>query len=54
LISSLAAKLQVSLRRSRATWPIVGAAGLICIQATTLMAAGPMYSGAVSVAAAGV
>lgn len=42
--------LQVSLRRSRATWPIVGAAGLICVLATTLMAAGPMYAGAVSVA----
>jgi hypothetical protein len=50
LISSLAAMLQVSLRRSRATWPIVGAAGLICVLATTLMAAGPMYAGAVSVA----
>ncbi len=42
--------LQVSLRRSRATWPIVGAAGLICVLATTLLAAGPMYAGAVSVA----
>jgi hypothetical protein len=50
LISSLAAMLQVSLRRSRATWPIVGAAGLICVLATTLMAAGPMYAGAVSIA----
>jgi hypothetical protein len=49
LISSLAAMLQVSLRRSRATWPIVGAAGLICVLAATLMAAGPMYAGAVSI-----
>ncbi len=50
MIPSLAAMLQVSLRRSRASWPIVGAAGLICVLATTLMAAGPMYAGAVSVA----
>jgi FtsX-like permease family len=50
LISSLAAMLQVSLRRSRASWPIVGSAGLICVLATTLMAAGPMYASAVSAA----
>ena len=50
MISSLAAMLQVSLRRSRASWPIVGAAGLICLLASTLMAAGPMYAGAVSIA----
>ena len=50
MISSLAAMLQVSLRRSRASWPIVGAAGVICVLASTLMAAGPMYAGAVSIA----
>ena len=50
MISSLAAMLHVSLRRSRATWPIVVAAGLICLLATSLMAAAPMYAGAVSIA----
>lgn len=42
--------LQVSVRRSRASWPIVGSAGLICVLATTLMAAGPTYANAVSLA----
>ena len=42
--------LQVSLRRARASWPIVAAAGLICLLASTLMAAAPMYAGAVSIA----
>ena len=50
MLSSLAAMVQVSLRRSRATWPIVAAAGLICVLATSLMAAGPMYANAVSLA----
>lgn len=50
MVSSLAAMLQVSLRRSRASWPIVAAAGLICLLASTLLAAGPMYAGAVSIA----
>ena len=50
MISSLAAMVHVSLRRSRAAWPIVAAAGLITLLATTLMAAGPIYAGAVSVA----
>jgi hypothetical protein len=50
LLSSLAALLHVSLRRSRAAWPIVAAAALICVLATSLMAAGPMYADAVSIA----
>jgi len=50
LISSLVAMVQVSLRRSRAAWPIVGASGLICMLAASLLAAGPMYANAVSIA----
>lgn len=50
MISSLAAMLHVSLRRSRASWPIVASAGLICLLAASLMAAGPMYASAVSIA----
>ena len=42
--------LRISLRRSRADWPIVVAAGLICVLAATLMAAGSMYANAVSIA----
>ena len=50
LISSLGAMLRISLRRSRADWPIVVAAGLICLLATTLLAAGSIYASAVSTA----
>ena len=50
LISSLGAMLQISLRRSRADWPIVASAGLICVLAATLLAAGSIYAGAVSIA----
>jgi hypothetical protein len=50
LISSLGAMLRISLRRSRADWPIVFAAGLICLLAATLLAAGAIYANAVSIA----
>jgi FtsX-like permease family len=50
LMSSLVAMVQVSLRRSRAAWPIVASAGLICLLAASLLAAGPMYASAVSIA----
>jgi hypothetical protein len=42
--------LRISLRRSRADWPIVGAAGLICLLAATLLAAGSIYAESVSTA----
>ena len=44
----MVATLLVSLRRARAAWPIVLAAGLTCLLATTLLAAGPIYADAVS------
>jgi hypothetical protein len=50
VISSLGALLRVSLRRSRADWPIVLAAGVMCTIAATLLAAGVMYGDAVAVA----
>jgi hypothetical protein len=50
LISSLGAMLRTSLRRSRADWPIVASAGLICVLAATLLAAGSIFAGAVSIA----
>ena len=50
MTSTLAATLLVSLRRMRAAWPIVLAAGLTCVLASSLLAAGPMYAGAVSIA----
>ena len=50
LWSSLGAMLRISVRRSRADWPIVAAAGLICLLAATLLAAGSIYAGAVSTA----
>ena len=37
---------RVSLRRTRADWPIVAAAGLITLLAAVLLAAGPMYASA--------
>ncbi|MDH4140984.1 MAG: FtsX-like permease family protein [Chloroflexota bacterium] len=48
--STLIATLLVSLRRTRAAWPIALAAGLTCMLASTLLAAGPIYASAVSVA----
>jgi FtsX-like permease family len=47
--SSLAA-WRVSLRRMRADWLIVAAAWLIAVLAATLLAAGPIYASAVSLA----
>lgn len=41
---------RVSLARTRTDWPIVGAAWLIMVLAATLLATGPIYSSAVSVA----
>lgn len=41
---------RVSLHRTRADWPIVAAAWLITLLAATLLAAGPIYSSAVSLA----
>jgi hypothetical protein len=38
----------VSLRRTRADWPIVATAALISLLAASLLAAGPIYSAAVS------
>jgi hypothetical protein len=49
LLSSLVA-WRVSLQRMRSDWPIVGAAWLITLLAATLLAAGPIYSDAVSLA----
>ncbi len=49
MLSSLAA-WRVSLQRMRADWPIVAAAWLITLLAATLLAAGPVYSDAVSLA----
>ncbi len=48
--ATLAATVSVSLRRMRAAWPIVLAAGLTCLLASSLLAAGPMYASAVSIA----
>lgn len=41
---------RVSLHRTRADWPIVAAAWLITLLAAVLLAAGPIYASAVSVA----
>ena len=49
-MQSLLAAWRVSVHRTRADWPIVAAAGLIALLAATLLAAGPIYSSAVSVA----
>jgi hypothetical protein len=49
-VQSFLAAWRVSLHRTRADWPIVAAAGLIALLAATLLAAGPIYSSAVSVA----
>ena len=50
LLTSAGAMLRISLRRSRADWPIVLAAGWFCLLAATLLAAGAMYATAVSTA----
>ena len=47
---SLTAAWRVSLRRSRADWPIVAAAWLITLVAAALVAAGPIYWSASSTA----
>ena len=49
-MQSILAAWRVSLHRTRADWPIVAAAGLIALLAATLLAAGPIYSSAVSLA----
>jgi hypothetical protein len=49
LLSPLAA-WRVSLQRMRADWPMVAAAWLVTLLAATLLAAGPIYSDAVSLA----
>lgn len=49
-MGSLLAGWRVSLRRARADWPIVLAAFTTTLLATTLLAAGPIYSAGVSVA----
>ena len=46
----MVAMLRISFRRSLADWPIVLAAGVICLLAATLLAAGSIYAGAVSTA----
>jgi ABC-type lipoprotein release transport system permease subunit len=46
----LLAGWRLSLRRTRADWPIVAAAWLITLLATVLFAAGPIYSSAASLA----
>ena len=47
---SLLAGWRLSLRRTRADWPIVAAAALITLLATVLFAAGPIYSSAAALA----
>ena len=47
---SLLAGWRLSLRRTRADWPIVAAAWLITLLATVLFAAGPIYSSAAAIA----
>ncbi len=49
-MQSLFAGWRVSLRRTRAEWPIVAAAWLITLLAATLLAAGPIYASATSLA----
>ena len=47
---SLTAAWRVSLRRTRADWPIVAAAWLVTLLASALVAAGPIYWSAASAA----
>jgi hypothetical protein len=49
-VRSLLARWRLSLRRTRADWPIVAAALLITLLATMLFAAGPIYSSAAALA----
>jgi FtsX-like permease family len=49
-VRALLAGWSVSLRRSRVDWPIVAAAGLITLLAATLLASGPIYTSAASLA----
>ncbi|HJW21699.1 MAG TPA: ABC transporter permease [Candidatus Limnocylindrales bacterium] len=49
-MDSLLAGWRVSLRRTRADWPVVAAAWLIILLSATLFAAGPLYSSAASLA----
>ena len=44
----VAAAWRVILRRAQANWPILGAAMLTILLATTLLSAGPIYAGAVT------
>jgi hypothetical protein len=48
MVRSLLAAWRVSLHRTKADWPIVAAAAVISLLAATLLAAGPIYSNAVS------
>jgi hypothetical protein len=50
VLTSFGAMLGISLRRSRADWPIVASAALICLLAATVLAAGSIYGSAVAVA----
>ena len=50
MLSTFGALLRISLRRSRADWPIVAAAALVCLLAATVLAAGSIYGSAVAVA----
>src|SRR4051794_33617948 len=50
LVHGLFARRRLSLRRTRADWPIVAAAWLITLLATILFAAGPIYSSAAALA----
>ncbi len=47
MLHSLLGAWRTSLRRTRADWPILVAAAVITIVASTLLAAGPIYSAAV-------
>ena len=47
---ALLSRWRLSLRRTRADWPIVAAAWLITLLATVLFAAGPIYSSAAALA----
>ena len=42
MFSSFGAMLRISLRRSRADWPIVASAAIICLLAATVLAAGSL------------
>ncbi len=48
MTAMVAAAWRVILRRAQANWPILGAAMLTILLATTLLSAGPIYAGAVT------